>query len=33
MSEARGFAPGHDLEDWALAQAQVDAQDADTFES
>jgi len=25
LSEARGFAPGHDAEDWALAEAQVDA--------
>jgi hypothetical protein len=31
ISEARGFAPGHDVEDWVLAQAQVDAQDAGTF--
>jgi hypothetical protein len=31
MSEARGFTPGHDAEDWLLAQAQVDAADAGTF--
>ena len=28
LSEARGFAPGHDAADWLLAQTQVDAQDA-----
>jgi hypothetical protein len=28
MSEARGFAPGHEAEDWLLAQKQVDATDA-----
>jgi hypothetical protein len=33
LSEARGFAPGHEAEDWALAQAEVDAQDAGTFEA
>lgn len=33
MSEARGFAPGHDAEDWLLAQAKVDAEDAGIFES
>lgn len=32
MSEARGFAPGHEAEDWGLAQAQVDAKDAGNFE-
>jgi hypothetical protein len=30
ISEARGFAPGHDAEDWLLAQTQVDAMDAGT---
>jgi hypothetical protein len=25
LAEARGFAPGHDLEDWFAAQAEVDA--------
>jgi hypothetical protein len=29
MSEARGFAPGHEAEDWLLAQTQVDAIDAE----
>ena len=33
MAEVRGFAPGHDAEDWALAQAQVDAEDAASFEN
>jgi len=33
MAESRGFAPGHDAEDWLLAQAQVDAEDAGTFKS
>ncbi len=33
MSESRGFAPGHDAEDWLVAQAQVDAEDAGAFES
>lgn len=33
MSEARGFEPGHDAEDWLNAQAQVDAMDASTFEN
>ena len=28
MSEARGFEPGHDVEDWLLAQSQIDALDA-----
>jgi AraC family transcriptional regulator len=28
MSEARSFEPGHDVEDWLLAQAQIDALDA-----
>jgi hypothetical protein len=32
LAEARGFAPGHDAEDWSLAQAQIDAKDAATFE-
>jgi hypothetical protein len=32
LSEARGFEPGHDAEDWLLAQTQVDAMDAATFE-
>ena len=32
MYEARGFAPGHDAEDWLLAQAQVDATDAHIFD-
>jgi DUF2934 family protein len=32
MSEARGFAPGHDADDWLLAQAKIDAIDAGTFE-
>jgi hypothetical protein len=31
LAEARGFAPGHEVEDWLLAQAQVDAQDAAFF--
>jgi Protein of unknown function (DUF2934) len=30
ISEARGFAPGHDAENWLLAQTQVDAMDAGT---
>ena len=28
MSEARGFGPGHDDEDWLLAQSAIDALDA-----
>lgn len=32
LSEARGFVPGHEAEDWLLAQARVDAMDAGTFE-
>jgi hypothetical protein len=32
MSEARGFAPGHEAEDWLRAQEQVDALDAGSFE-
>jgi hypothetical protein len=28
MSEARGFEPGHDAEDWLIAQSQIDARDA-----
>jgi hypothetical protein len=31
MSEARGFEPGHDAEDWLRAQLQVDVSDAGTF--
>jgi len=31
LSEARGFEPGHDEEDWLLAQMQVDALDAGVF--
>jgi hypothetical protein len=30
MSEARGFEPGHDAEDWLLAQSQIAALDAST---
>jgi hypothetical protein len=33
MAESRGFAPGHDAEDWLVAQAEVDAEDASSFES
>jgi hypothetical protein len=29
LSETRGFAPGHEAEDWLLAQTQVDAIDAE----
>ena len=25
LAEHRGFAPGHDLEDWLLAESQIDA--------
>jgi len=32
LSEARGFVPGYETDDWLLAQAQVDAADAGTFE-
>jgi len=32
LSEARGFAPGHDADDWLLAQSQVDAIDAGMVE-
>jgi len=32
LSEARGFAPGHEAEDWLMAQAQVDALDAAIFD-
>jgi hypothetical protein len=32
LSEARGFVPGHDTDDWLLAQAQVDTTAAGTFE-
>jgi hypothetical protein len=28
LAEARGFVPGHEADDWLLAQAQVDATDA-----
>jgi hypothetical protein len=28
MSEARGFEPGHEAEDWLLAQSVIDALDA-----
>jgi hypothetical protein len=28
LSEARCFEPGHDAEDWLLAQSQIDALDA-----
>jgi hypothetical protein len=28
LSEARGFEPGHDAEDWLLAQSAIDALDA-----
>jgi hypothetical protein len=28
LAEKRGFAPGHETEDWLLAEAQVDAADA-----
>jgi hypothetical protein len=31
ISEARGFAPGHDVEDWLLAQAQIEGDDAASF--
>lgn len=30
LSEARGFTPGHDAEDWLLAQTPIDAIDAET---
>jgi Protein of unknown function (DUF2934) len=29
LSEARGFAPGHEAEDWLLAQTQVDVIDTE----
>jgi hypothetical protein len=32
LAEARGFEPGHDAEEWLLAQAKIDATDARTFE-
>jgi hypothetical protein len=28
LSEARGFEPGHDAEDWFLAQSEIDSFDA-----
>jgi hypothetical protein len=28
LAEKRGFAPGHEVEDWRLAEAQVDATDS-----
>ena len=28
IAEKRGFAPGHDAEDWRLAEAQIDAIDS-----
>jgi hypothetical protein len=28
MAEARGFEPGHEADDWLLAQSEVDAEDA-----
>jgi len=28
LAEKRGFAPGHEAEDWQLAEAQIDAADA-----
>ena len=28
IAERRGFAPGHEDEDWRLAEAQIDASDA-----
>jgi Protein of unknown function (DUF2934) len=31
LSEARGFEPGHDEEDWLLAQSTIDALDAGAF--
>jgi hypothetical protein len=30
MAEARGFAPGHDADDWMRAQSKIDAIDAGT---
>lgn len=33
ISQARNFAPGYDIEDWLLAQAQVNSEDAAIFES
>ncbi len=32
LSEARGFAPGHEADDWRLAQSRIDAIEAGTFE-
>jgi|GEM_PF-2087665 len=32
LSERRGFAPGHEDEDWREAQAQIDALDAVSME-
>jgi hypothetical protein len=32
ISEARAFAPGHEAEDWLLAQSRIDAIDAGTLE-
>jgi Protein of unknown function (DUF2934) len=31
LSEARGFVPGHDEEDWLLAQSTIEALDAGAF--
>ncbi len=31
LAEARGFAPGYEVEDWLIAESQVDAQDAGAF--
>jgi hypothetical protein len=31
-AEQRGFAPGHEAEDWAAAQAEIDARFADVPE-
>lgn len=28
LAEKRGFAPGHDEEDWRVAEAQIDAMDS-----
>jgi hypothetical protein len=32
LSEARGFVPGHDVDDWLIAQAQIESRDAGIFE-
>jgi Protein of unknown function (DUF2934) len=31
LSEARGFAPGHELEDWLMAEREIDVDRADAI--